>query len=656
MRAAPGPVDVGQLHATTLRRRRVNHGAGAPVRCDLRHTSRNGVSPDPVVASRGVTSADGHLRVAGARRADLDPVSSRFRSGAVIVVACPRSEGLPSRGSRNRSAPRPVRWFRLPDADDMYGTGTDRARRSGATAHSPGEVRERRAGGLPWRATAAVTVPRRTTGRTLARTAIAGAVIGAPRLAAPAASADTGGSSTGTSLAQCESGGNWAINTGNGFSGGLQFTPSTWRAFGGTGWPTTRRASSRSSWPSGCSPSRAGAPGPPARASSGCTAPAEDQGRPAGHPGRRRRRSSPASTGGCARSTVKPGDTLASIAAANGVNGGWKSSTTPTRASTTRTSSRSATSSSWPDPSRAGRHVRQRRRVKVAFLLSVTADAAAAAEGRQLLRGVDVVRVGQVAALHQHDVRPPGEVAARARVAHRRVPHPRPVRAPEQHRVPGRPPYAARASTSGPAVGDQPGDGGGRDAGQVHQVHDGRGASVSSRAASPARSDAPMPSRPVRSPPPPPRPRAAPRGRRPPGPRARRPRAPRRPRRACAARDGPAARRRARRAPSAGPSGAPRRRPAGAPQGGLPVHLGDGVDIGDLIQRELQFPEGGQVALDLAGQLRDRGVRRPAAAATPGRADLREWAWPLSPPVSESACRRQYRVCRPCAGPARRPR
>ena len=35
------------------------------------------------------------------------------------------------------------------------------------------------------------------------------------------------------SLAQCEAGGNWAINTGNGFSGGLQFTPSTWLASGG---------------------------------------------------------------------------------------------------------------------------------------------------------------------------------------------------------------------------------------------------------------------------------------------------------------------------------------------------------------------------------------------------------------------------------------
>ena len=36
-------------------------------------------------------------------------------------------------------------------------------------------------------------------------------------------------------LAQCESSGNWSINTGNGFSGGLQFTPSTWKAFGGQG-------------------------------------------------------------------------------------------------------------------------------------------------------------------------------------------------------------------------------------------------------------------------------------------------------------------------------------------------------------------------------------------------------------------------------------
>lgn len=38
-------------------------------------------------------------------------------------------------------------------------------------------------------------------------------------------------------IAQCESGGNWASNTGNGFYGGLQFKPSTWTANGGTGSP-----------------------------------------------------------------------------------------------------------------------------------------------------------------------------------------------------------------------------------------------------------------------------------------------------------------------------------------------------------------------------------------------------------------------------------
>jgi len=38
-------------------------------------------------------------------------------------------------------------------------------------------------------------------------------------------------------MAQCESGGNWAINTGNGYFGGLQFALSSWRAVGGTGYP-----------------------------------------------------------------------------------------------------------------------------------------------------------------------------------------------------------------------------------------------------------------------------------------------------------------------------------------------------------------------------------------------------------------------------------
>jgi nucleoid-associated protein YgaU len=50
--------------------------------------------------------------------------------------------------------------------------------------------------------------------------------------AAPANAAST---STWDSIAQCESSGNWHINTGNGYYGGLQFSASTWRAYGGSG-------------------------------------------------------------------------------------------------------------------------------------------------------------------------------------------------------------------------------------------------------------------------------------------------------------------------------------------------------------------------------------------------------------------------------------
>ncbi|BBH65888.1 transglycosylase [Actinoplanes sp. OR16] len=40
-------------------------------------------------------------------------------------------------------------------------------------------------------------------------------------------------------VARCESGGNWRINTGNGYYGGLQFSRSTWRAYGGTRYART---------------------------------------------------------------------------------------------------------------------------------------------------------------------------------------------------------------------------------------------------------------------------------------------------------------------------------------------------------------------------------------------------------------------------------
>lgn len=55
------------------------------------------------------------------------------------------------------------------------------------------------------------------------------------QVAAPADSSVDGG--VWDRLAACESGGNWAINTGNGYYGGLQFSLSSWRAVGGSGYP-----------------------------------------------------------------------------------------------------------------------------------------------------------------------------------------------------------------------------------------------------------------------------------------------------------------------------------------------------------------------------------------------------------------------------------
>jgi peptidoglycan hydrolase-like protein with peptidoglycan-binding domain len=47
-------------------------------------------------------------------------------------------------------------------------------------------------------------------------------------------------------VATCESGGNWAINTGNGYYGGLQFSQSTWNAYGGTRYASTANLASKS--------------------------------------------------------------------------------------------------------------------------------------------------------------------------------------------------------------------------------------------------------------------------------------------------------------------------------------------------------------------------------------------------------------------------
>jgi resuscitation-promoting factor RpfB len=56
---------------------------------------------------------------------------------------------------------------------------------------------------------------------------------GPPAAPAPQRVVTYAGNSVWDDLARCESGGNWAINTGNGYSGGLQFSLGTWQQYGG---------------------------------------------------------------------------------------------------------------------------------------------------------------------------------------------------------------------------------------------------------------------------------------------------------------------------------------------------------------------------------------------------------------------------------------
>jgi hypothetical protein len=164
-----------------------------------------------------------------------------------------------------------------------------------------------------------------------------------------AAPANAASESTWDSLAQCESSGNWAINTGNGFYGGLQFTLSTWHAFGGAGEPQYASKATQiavaervlasqgwNAWPA-CSaklgltdsanptpipaapaaPAVQSAPAAPAPAPVAKAAPAAPKAAaPARHV------SSVALSG--KTYTVKSGDTLSKIATRLGVTGGWE--------------------------------------------------------------------------------------------------------------------------------------------------------------------------------------------------------------------------------------------------------------------------------------------------------------------------------------------
>ncbi|MFJ8807290.1 transglycosylase family protein [Streptomyces sp. NPDC102490] len=80
--------------------------------------------------------------------------------------------------------------------------------------------------------------------RVIAVAGVTGAAVAAPLMAAGNASAAT--TSEWDAVAQCESGGNWSINTGNGYYGGLQFSASTWAAYGGTQYASTADQASKS--------------------------------------------------------------------------------------------------------------------------------------------------------------------------------------------------------------------------------------------------------------------------------------------------------------------------------------------------------------------------------------------------------------------------
>ena len=72
-----------------------------------------------------------------------------------------------------------------------------------------------------------------TTSIGITRLAVTGVVIGGGSLGL-AAQAHAATDAEWDAVARCESSGNWAINTGNGYHGGLQFAPGTWSGHGGT--------------------------------------------------------------------------------------------------------------------------------------------------------------------------------------------------------------------------------------------------------------------------------------------------------------------------------------------------------------------------------------------------------------------------------------
>jgi resuscitation-promoting factor RpfA len=124
-------------------------------------------------------------------------------------------------------------------------------------------------------------------------------------------------------VAQCESGGNWAINTGNGFYGGLQFTLSTWRANGGVGNPANATREQQVAVAERVLRSQGIGAWPVCGKHAGDITPTAVT-KPATLPIPLSPSPPPTSTGSMSVYTVVPGDTLWSIAASHQVPGGWR--------------------------------------------------------------------------------------------------------------------------------------------------------------------------------------------------------------------------------------------------------------------------------------------------------------------------------------------
>ena len=175
--------------------------------------------------------------------------------------------------------------------------------------------------------------------RTIARVAIAGIAVGTPL--AIAATPAQAASVNWDAIAQCESGGNWNTNTGNGYYGGLQFTQSTWKAYGGTGSPQgasreqqiavaerVAQGQGMGAWPV-CS-KKAGSASTSNKSTAKTSTPKKSTTpKKAAAPAPQKTVSTPAATSVPSSNpngdyTVVAGDTLSKIAQQQGVQGGYK--------------------------------------------------------------------------------------------------------------------------------------------------------------------------------------------------------------------------------------------------------------------------------------------------------------------------------------------